>query len=524
MNNAKLSILIPARNEMFLGETIKNILENIEGDTEIITVLDGYTIPIPEIPTDPRVKIIGYHESAGQRQATNDACRISRAKYVMKVDGHCSFDKGFDVKMMNDMQDDWTMVPIMYNLHAFNWVCDKCEVSEYQGKSHPCPKCGGEMRRDIIWKHKTNPTSTAYRFDNTLHFQYWGDYKKKQTGQLVESMSIQGSCFMMTREKYWELDICDEAHGSWGQQGVEVACKTWLSGGRIIINKNTWYAHMFRTQGGDFGFPYPNPGISKAREYSRDLWLNDKWDKAVHPFSWLIEKFNPPDWDVSKGILYYTHNEIDETIMKMCQDQITAAAKENRIVCVSLQETAFGTDRIVMPLKKGYITMTKQILRGLEELDTDIVFFCEHDVLYHPSHFDFIPGGKDIFYYNENVWFYRWEDGHSLHYDCNQLSGLCAYREPLIKHYKERLAYIEEHGFSRNIGFEPMTHGRIKWDFKCGCQSWKSKEPNVDIKHDANLVRQRWKKEDFRNQKFTKGWQEGECPGWAQTIINKAGA
>jgi hypothetical protein len=64
----------------------------------------------------------------------------------------------------------------------------------------------------------------------------------------------------------------------------------------VLVNKKTWYAHMFRTQGGDFGFPYPNPGIEQARAYSRDLWLNNKWDKAVHPLSWLIDKFNPPDW------------------------------------------------------------------------------------------------------------------------------------------------------------------------------------------------------------------------------------
>lgn len=49
-------------------------------------------------------------------------------------------------------------------------------------------------------------------------------------------------------------------YGSWGNQGIEVACKTWLSGGRVLVNHNTWYAHMFRTQGAEFGFPYPQSG------------------------------------------------------------------------------------------------------------------------------------------------------------------------------------------------------------------------------------------------------------------------
>lgn len=290
-----LSILIPARNEMFLNRTIDDILSHIEGDTEIIVVLDGQwgTEPIPD---HPRVTLIYHPVSIGQRAATNEAARLSKSKYLMKVDAHCAFDQGFDVKMMAAMQDDITMVPVMRNLHAFDWVCEQGH-RRYQSPSGPCTECGGPTQMELVWNPKRNPQSTAYRFDKDLHFQYWSEYKKQQQGDLVETMSIQGSCFLLTREKYFELDICDERHGSWGQQGTEVACKTWLSGGRVLVNKRTWYAHLFRTQGGDFGFPYPNPGIEKARQYSRDLWLNNKWDKAIYPLEWLIEKFAPvPDW------------------------------------------------------------------------------------------------------------------------------------------------------------------------------------------------------------------------------------
>ena len=116
---------------------------------------------------------------------------------------------------------------------------------------------------------------------------------------LVETMSILGAFWMCSREMYFRLDMCDEGHGSWGQMGTEVACKTWLSGGRLIVDKRTWFAHMFRTQGGDFGFPYKLKGsaVRKARRYSQDLWLNDKWEHAVHDLDWLLEKFKPvPDW------------------------------------------------------------------------------------------------------------------------------------------------------------------------------------------------------------------------------------
>ena len=91
-----LSIVIPARNEMFVSNTVEDILKNIEGSTEVIVVIDGET-EYKNIPSDPRVRVIYHHESIGQRAATNEAVRLSQAKYIMKLDAHCAFDKGFDV-------------------------------------------------------------------------------------------------------------------------------------------------------------------------------------------------------------------------------------------------------------------------------------------------------------------------------------------------------------------------------------------------------------------------------------------
>ena len=154
----------------------------------------------------------------------------------------------------------------------------------------------------MIWVGKEHPQSNSYCFDAEPHFQYFNEYTKREeykkdlesTG-LTQTMSLQGSCFMLTREKYWDLDICSETFGSWGNQGIEVAVKTWLSGGQVLVNHNTWYAHMFRTQGGDFGFPFPLSGdeVSKTKKKVKDLFFNDKWDKAVYPLSWLVEKFWP---------------------------------------------------------------------------------------------------------------------------------------------------------------------------------------------------------------------------------------
>ncbi|MBI2009514.1 glycosyltransferase [Candidatus Saccharibacteria bacterium] len=525
-----LSILIPARNEMFTARTVQDIIEKKRGKTEIIVGMDGQWSN-PGLEDHPDVRILYLSQPIGQRAMTNRLCRLSKAKYVMKIDAHCAFDEGFDVKLMADMQGDWTVVPIMKNLHAFDWVCSDGH-RRYQGPSGPCQECGKQTTRDILWRAKPSPNSTSYRFDKTLKFQYFGEYKAKQEGDLVETMSLQGSCFMLTRDKYWELNICDEQAGSWGHQGTEVAIKTWLSGGRVIVNKKTWYAHMFRTQGGDFGFPWPahESQIEKTRQHFRDTFLEDKWPLAKRKLQWLTDKFDAPDWhDTNRGIIYYTDNQLMLKIAHKVQKQLLKISREKNIpiVSASLKPMSKMGKNIVVKGQRGHLTMFRQILAALEASDTEIIFFCEHDVLYHPSHFDFRPSKRDAFYYNTNVWKVRYEDGHALWVNnCRQVSGICVYKETAIKHYQERIAHVEKKGrFERNMGFEPGTHGRIEWQNKYASESWLSQYPNIDIRHEKNLTPNRWSPNEFRNKKNTEGWKEttvDKIPGWdnLEQVIN----
>jgi hypothetical protein len=305
-----LSIVIPARNEMFLARTIQDILEHIEADTEVIAVMDGAWAD-PPVQDSERVHIIYVGKAIGQRAATNLGVKLSQAKYVMKADAHCAFDQGFDRKMLQGFAqtgDGVVTVPVMRNLHAFDWKCYKCGWKKYQGPTpEKCGQCGRthRLRRKIMWVGKSNPQSTSFCFDSEPHFRYFEDYKHrepyltdKKTG-FTETMSFQGSCFMSTRENYWRWELCDDKAGSWGNQGMEVACAAWLSGGRCLINHNTWYAHMFRTQGGDFGFPYDNRGreVQRTKNYIRDKFYNKQHPTQIQSVKWLIEKFSPvPGW------------------------------------------------------------------------------------------------------------------------------------------------------------------------------------------------------------------------------------
>lgn len=552
---SSLSVIIPGRNEMFMARTISDVLRQSRGDTEVIAIVDGGAAGEPIAP-HPRVRVVVNAESIGQRQSCNQAARLSSAKYIMKLDAHCTVDEGFDVKLMAECRPDWTVIPRMYNLHAFDWVCGACNHRTYQGPTpERCAKCkmdGGAVKREMVWKPRWNRVTDFARFDSDLHFQYWGEYKHRPSviaqGDIADVMSFVGACWFLERERYWALDGSDEAHGSWGQQGVEIACKSWLSGGRVVVNKRTWFSHMFRTQGGDFGFPYSISGnqVERARKRSRELWMDGTWPKAVHDLRWLLDKFGPvPGWEgklppsrtvssgndtpaasdgdrtLTRGAVYYTDNLPNPALLAACRRRLRRAF-DGPISAVSINgPVSFEGDswqNVELDLERGHLTMFKQILAGLEASDADVVFLTEHDVLYHPSHFDFTPPRDDTFYYNRNVWKVDMATGRALHYLCDQTSGLCASRQLLLEHYRARVARVEREGFDRHMGFEPGTrkirHGGID-DHPSA--TWMSALPNVDVRHDKNLTASRWKKEQFRNQKYCEGWTEAEeVPGWGK--------
>lgn len=547
MEKIDLSVIITARNEEFLSRTVDGVLEAREGKTvktNIIVFCDG-NWPEPPIKDHPDVIIAYKNKSIGQRAGLNEAIRLSRAEFIMKLDAHCILDKGFDKVLVEDgrkLGKNVTQVPRMYNLHAFDWVCKKCGNRWYQGptpdrclmpgeKRQVNPNCDSkEFERVIVWKPRFNRKSEHYLFDNDLHFQYWSSLGKRPgfDGDITETMSLLGACFFMNREFYWEVGGSDEEHGSWGQQGTEISCKTWLSGGRLVTNRKTWFSHMFRTQGGDFGFPYPQSGnqVSHARKYSQDLWKNDKWPRATRKFQWIIDHFSPiPGWEEpKKGIIFYTDNKLPLKLAKRVQNQLRKASGKLKIISSSLKPMSFGDKNVHLDLKRGWITMNKQIIRALENIDTDIVFFCEHDVLYHKSHFDFTPKRTDVFYYNTNVWKVRASDGHCYRVDdCKQLSGMVCYKELAIKHYQKRLEMLESYNgeefdkYVRKIGFEPGTHNRTERVDDYKSESYESEYPNLDIRHTGNATATRWSKDQFVNEKYTKGWIEShthEMGGW----------
>lgn len=207
---------------------------------------------------------------------------------------------------------------------------------------------------------------------------------------------------------------------------------------------------------------------------------------------------------MNKTIVYYTCNyhvpEIDELARKYL-------SKINLpIVSVSLNKPIdFGDIRIVMEGERGPLMMYKQIVKGLEAVKTKYAFLAESDVLYHPSHFDFIPKRDDVFYFNVNVWKQRWPDRYFVRTDnSQQTSGMSSATSLALDFFARRVKDVEEKGFDRH--FEPRGPR----------ENYESEVPLICIRHNHNLTHSKWSPSDYRNKEFAKGWREASSvPGWA---------
>ncbi len=217
---------------------------------------------------------------------------------------------------------------------------------------------------------------------------------------------------------------------------------------------------------------------------------------------------------MKKAIVYYTCNTHKPEIDELCRKQLSKATLP--IVSVSLnKDLDFGNIRLKTKGERSPLTMHKQIVMGLEASQTDYIFLAESDVLYHPSHFDFMPTKNDVFYFNTNVWKLRWADGHCVRTDISQqLSGMCGSRELLLNFFKKRVAQIEREGWNRH--YEPKEGLK---------ENYKSKICNICIRHNMNLTGSKWSVNDFKNKRYARGWQETEInniKGWNIKEVNNA--
>ena len=231
---ASVSVIIPSRAERFLDQTILDIQKKFQGAYEIIVVLDGeWARPLKG------VEYIYNKEAKGMRTAINQAVAMAKGKYIMKLDAHCMVDARIDEKLKTVHQGNWVQTPRRKRFDPRTW-----ELVDIDSPDVDYMFVGPSFKG-----HKDNEKNRD------------PELKKK----LIDDTEVfQGSCYFLAKDYFNKLGLLDDKNfGKMGSEALEIALKCRHDGGRIIINKNTWYAHAH------IGCHYT--GGTKEREKSREF-------------------------------------------------------------------------------------------------------------------------------------------------------------------------------------------------------------------------------------------------------------
>src|SRR3990167_2890735 len=254
MPNIKLSCVIPSFKDPLLHKTIDSLLVNSElgNNLEIIPVLDGYW-PEQKIQDDNRIKVLHLGKNRGMRGAINAGVSISRGEFIMRTDEHCVFAKGYDRILTESCQPNWIMTARRYFLDSIKW-----EIMDI-------PYVDNEKL--IIQNNK--------KFSGIK----WPERDKVNKDKMIdETMAMQGSMWVMNR-KWWDIigELQTKGYGSLYQDSHEMVFKTWKAGGKLMVNKNTWFAHRHRS----FGRTHQHKQSDiDGWTYALNLW-RDYYEKEI---------------------------------------------------------------------------------------------------------------------------------------------------------------------------------------------------------------------------------------------------
>jgi glycosyltransferase involved in cell wall biosynthesis len=257
-------------------------LDKSERETEIIVYVEEKW-PDPLV-NDPRVHYIKPPTPQGLRTAVNEAVKLAKGKYIMKIDDHCLVGQGFDrILIENHGGDNWVQIPRRYALDAENWKIEERTDNKY-------PVC--QMYLDFPLKGKEHDWGT--------HGVPWNQRRDEtKEHDLVETMSLQGSCYFMTKNHFDNFlhGLDDKFYGHFAQESQEIGFKTWLGGGKLVVNKKTHYAHLHK--GNRYGRMYKLDDADHVSGANRSAyyWMENQWQNRVHDMKWLIDRFWPvPSW------------------------------------------------------------------------------------------------------------------------------------------------------------------------------------------------------------------------------------
>lgn len=261
---ARLSVIIPSVNDPALEKTVQEVLCKSKTSPEIIVMADGVDVNVEG------ACVIKNDNRLGLRGNVNKGMELASGEWLVKLDDHCMLSDGWDEVLLKSAEKDWVVVPRRYQLNPIKWCIyesDKEPIDYERLEINNPDKIGG-----VTWRTRR---------------------RERKDILLDETMVVQGSFYLLHRSHWEKIGPLDEKnYGPFTQEGIEISLKTWLGGGKVMVNKEAWYAHKHRS------FcrvaPPRRMDVRKGNDFSRDFWLNNRWESRVHDLSWLMQRFSLP--------------------------------------------------------------------------------------------------------------------------------------------------------------------------------------------------------------------------------------
>lgn len=280
----KVSIIIPARGESpdNLHRTLQSISVNATGEHEIIIGFDGFSesdkIVTETLDYPDDIKFIAFPSVVGIKTNLNAMCAMATGKYIYKSDAHCRFGKGFDEILQADMEEDWIVMP------RFKIIKDDWSIQMRDGK---------EEYYDYFYLCCPFTDPKGFRFKAGGHWKERTE--ERDTPDLIldidETPQIHGSGWFISKDRYFELggfpNIDPYGHA---QEPIWLALKNQLEGGRCMVNKNTWYAHLHQ-QGNKRGYHMDRAQEDKSYAIAANTFMRDP-----RMMGWLEKNMPMPTW------------------------------------------------------------------------------------------------------------------------------------------------------------------------------------------------------------------------------------
>ena len=290
-----LSVVIPSRSAQWLKKTVDDLFAKAEEEVEVIVVYDGRwphesgDQPPTDNPNLIQIHHGEVHNNIGMRESINMGVAISKGTHLMIIDEQCGVDQGYDAKLKADCEDNWVVIPRRERLEPETWQTTR--VAE------------GDNRLPVDYMYIEYPYAKPLDKTQGLHGAEW-----KRPGRedilIDDTPTMQGSCYFMTR-KWWDeciVELDSTNYGPFTMEAQEVSNKTWLSGGRVVVNKKTWYSHWHKgSKGKGYGFSTEQykrhqESMEKGRLYAINYWLSTKDFK--YDWDWFVTQKFPdmPGW------------------------------------------------------------------------------------------------------------------------------------------------------------------------------------------------------------------------------------